>query len=140
MPGLARGIRKPGPVRPVRYAVDAAILVGSAYRRESVAPAEPGVLRVDEQVRPEHVVVLEFPQAVQAVQRPVERIEAALVPEKALVRGAGLARVAAELLLQPEEVEEGELVVLARGPVDLRVGVFQYRLVGRLSQTHDADV
>ena len=140
LPRLARRIREPRAERVIVEGIDGAVLVGAAARREPVAPPVPGVLRVHEQVRAEDVVVLDLPQAVQLVQRPIERIEVPLVPEEAVVRVARLAWIAAELLLRAVEIEEGELVVLTRGPVDLGVGVLQERAVERLIQTEKPDV
>src|SRR6185436_9028805 len=59
VPRLTRRVGEPRAVRLVVEDVDGPVLVGAAARREAVAPAEPGVFGVEEQARPEDVVVFD---------------------------------------------------------------------------------
>src|SRR5207302_731019 len=118
----------------------AAVLVGPSARCEAVPPAVPGVLCVQEQVRPEDVIVFELPQAVKRMQNAVFGIEVALVPEERIVFGAGLSGRAPELFLRAVEVEPGDLVVRGCGPIYFRVGVLEDRSIVGLIQPNDADV
>src|SRR5205823_5317323 len=127
VPGFAGGVAVPRSIGMIRVVIDAAVLTRTAARREAIAPPVPCVLRVDEQVRSEHVIVLELVEAVQRVQEPGLRIKILLVPEKRIGGCSSLPGIATQLLLCPVEIEEGKLI-LARGrPVDLDVRVLEKR-------------
>ena len=120
--------------------VDAAILTCSAARCEPITPAVPRVLRVDEQSRSEHVVVLELVQTMEWMEEPGLRVKVALVPQERVVRVTCLPWIAAVLFFGAIEVEERHLVVVGRRPIHFRVRVLEQRAIEGLRQAHNADI
>ena len=73
-----------------------ALIIGvTEFSVIAVAPAEPRVLRVQEQVGPEDMVVFDFVQAVQRMEESLGWIETSLVPQERIVRRARLPWISA---------------------------------------------